>query len=231
MSDLKKKNIPYSEVINLIKNCDNKRTQIAIALQYSFACRVGELANTYTHYYYKKSKRGFEPIKYVSEGPKYEHFALRDYGNELTFHKPNFKQAKQKKKDKTTGEETIRGVDRFTSILIKSGEPYLFNLVLDWIQSKKYGEPIIDLKQAMLRKIIDTELKKYNPDWSSHWLRHSRAWHIGAVTGDPYAVQAILGHGDLNTSLKYVSNLQKGLRDAFKEGKTMEAYLGGEVNG
>lgn len=225
MSQQKKKEIPYNNIITIIKNCQDKRTQIAIALQYAFATRVGELANGYIHYYYKKSKRGFEPIKYESEAPKQKHFNIKNMETEITFLKPNFKQAKQKSQDKNE----IVGIDRFTSILIKSGEPYLFDLILAWLKTKRFDDPVLGLRQAMLRRIIDKELKKYDTKYSTHWLRHSRAWHVGEVTGDPYAVQAILGHGDLNTSLKYVSKLQKSLRDAFKDGKTMEDYLGGVI--
>lgn len=227
MSSIKKKEIPYQEVITIIKNCQEKRTQISIALQYAFACRVGELANGYKHSYYKKSKRGFEPIIYESEAPKQKHFSISNENTEISFLKPNFKQAKLIKKDRVTEQQIVTGVDHFPSFLIRTGEPYLFDLIKDYLKTKQYEDPIIDLKQAMLRRIIDKELKKYNPNWSSHWLRHSRAWHIGSITGDPYAVQAVLGHGDLNTSLKYVSKLQRSLRDAFKDGRTMESYLGG----
>ena len=220
MSQLKKKAIPYSIINLILKNCPDKRTQALIAFQYGFATRAGELAKEYIHYYYKKSEK-FEPINFVSEGPKNKHFNIQNNETELTFLKPNFKQKKIKGSD-----NTIKEVDRFTSIVIKQGEPYLFDLIYSWVKDKQYNESIFDLKQAMIRRLIDKELKQYDGRWSSHWLRQSRAWHIGEATGDPYAVQAILGHGDLNTSLKYVSGLQTSLRSLFNDGKTMDDYLG-----
>jgi len=204
MSQLKKKAIPYSQIMEIIKYCPDSRTQALIAFQYGFATRAGELAKEYI--------------------PKNKHFAVKNNGEEITFLKPNFKQAKLKNSD---GE--IRGVDRFVSFIIQSGEPYLFSIIYDWLQQVPYNEPIFNLKQAMIRRIIDKQLKLHDSDWSSHWLRQSRAWHIGEATGDPYAVQAVLGHGDLNTSLKYVSGLQVSLRKLFVDGKTMEDYLGGVI--
>jgi len=220
MSELKKKAIPYSQVIQIIKNCDDKRTQAAIAFQYAFATRIGEIAEHYIHYYYKKSIK-FNSQTYISEGPRNKHFAIKESIGEISFLKPNFKQKKIKGLHKD-----IKGVDMFSSFVMFSGEPYLYNLILSWVVSKQYNEPIFSLKQSRLRQLVDKELKKYNSDWSSHWLRQSRAWHIGEATGDPYAVQAILGHGDLNTSLKYVSGLRTSLRKLFVDGKTMEDYLG-----
>lgn len=220
MSELKKKAIPYSEIINIIKDCTEERTQAAIAIQYVFATRAGELAKAYIHYYYKNSEK-FEFVKYVSEGPKNKHFSIKELAKEITFLKPNFKQKKVKKNKKE-----IVGVDSFTSFVMRSGEPYLYDLVLAWIKSKGFDEPIFNLKQSRLRQLVDAELKQYDKQWSSHWLRQSRAWHIGEATGDPYAVQAILGHGDLNTSLKYVSGLRTSMRNLFKGGQTMEEILG-----
>ena len=220
MSELKKKAIPYSQIIQIIRNCTDKRTQAAIAIQYAFATRIGEIAEHYIHYYYKDSTR-FEFVRYISEGPKNKHFAVKDIEKEISFLKPNFKQKKIKKKN-----EGIVGVDRFTSFVMYAGEPYLYELILNWVLSKKYDEPIFNLKQSRLRALVDAELKRYDRQWSSHWLRQSRAWHIGEVTGDPYAVQAILGHGDLNTSLKYVSGLRTSLRKAFSGGQTMGELLG-----
>lgn len=223
MSQLKKKAIPYSQIMEIIRYCPDSRTQALIAFQYGFATRAGELAKEYNHYYYKYSNK-FEPQKYISEGPKNKHFAVKNDGEEITFLKPNFKQAKLKNSD---GE--VRGVDRFVSFVIKCGEPYLFSIIHDWVKQIPYNEPVFNLKQAMVRRIIDKQLKLHDSDWSSHWLRQSRAWHIGEATGDPYAVQAVLGHGDLNTSLKYVSGLQVSLRKLFVGGKTMEDYLGGVI--
>jgi len=220
MSQLKKKAIDYSTINFILENCVDERTRALIAIQYGFATRAGELASEYIHYYYKDSEEHpFE--RFVSKGPLKQNFNLQNDGDELTFLKPNFKQKKVKNNEKEISE-----VDRFTSIVIKKGEPFLFNIIYDWVRSKEYNQPIFDLKQAMIRRLIDKELKQYNSNWSSHWLRQSRAWHIGSATGDPYAVQAILGHGDLNTSLQYVSGLQTSLRTLFNGGKKMEDYLG-----
>lgn len=220
MSELKKKAIPYPQVITIIKNCEDKRTQAAITFQYAFATRIGEIAEHYIHYYYKKSLK-FDSQTYISEGPRNKHFAIKDNLEEISFLKPNFKQKKIKGLHKE-----IKAVDHFSSFVMRSGEPYLYDLVLAWVKSKGYDEPIFNLKQSRLRQLVDKELKRYDVNWSSHWLRQSRAWHIGEATGDPYAVQAILGHGDLNTSLKYVSGLRTSLRKLFADGKTMEDYLG-----
>jgi len=220
MSQLKKKAIPYSQVMHIIEACPEQRTKLAIAIQYAFATRIGELAKEYIHYYYRNTDR-FDKQVFVSEGPKNKHFAVKEVEQEISFLKPNFKQKKIKNTDKD-----IVGVDRFTSFVMRSGEPYLYDLILSWVRGKGYEEPIFDIKQSRLRFLVDAELKKYNVGWSTHWLRQSRAWHIGEATGDPYAVQAILGHGDLNTSLKYVSGLRTSLRKLFSGGKTMEELLG-----
>lgn len=225
MGQLKKKAIPYSQIITIIDNCEDPRTQAAIAIQYGFATRVGEIARAYDHYYYSKNSEK-ETVKFVSIGPKNKDFAVKNMGSELNFLKPNFKQRKVfEDKDKTI----IEGVDSFTSVVIKDLEPYLFSVIYNWVKSKSFNEVVFDLKHAMLRRVIDRELKKYNSEWSTHWLRQSRAWHIGEATGDPYAVQAILGHGDLNTSLKYVSGLRTSLRKLAVGGKRMNDYLGGVV--
>jgi len=206
--------------MHIINNCADKRTQAAIAIQYGFAARIGEIAAFYKHNYYKHSEK-FEEQIFISEGPKNKDFSVRDVSQEISFRKPNFKQKKVKNYKKE-----IVGVDMFTSFVMRPGEPYLYDIVLNWIASKEYEEPIFLLRQSRLRQLVDGELKKYDPRWSSHWLRQSRAWHIGEATNDPYAVQAILGHGDLNTSLKYVSGLRTSLRKLFTSGKTLGELLG-----
>ena len=79
--------------------------------------------------------------------------------------------------------------------------------------------------------MISKELKKYNSRAASHWLRHSRACHIAEITGDPYAVQAVLGHADPRTSMQYVSQMRRSIYRAMEGGKTFEDYLGSGVIG
>jgi hypothetical protein len=214
--------IPYSTIINIIKNCENQTTKDLIAFQYTFGCRAGELAKEYTHKYYKTSKR-FTQQNYISIGPTNKDFSSNIIG-ELTFRKPNFKQAKIKNRAKE-----ISGISRFSTFVLQSAEPYLYYLIYKRVFSKSSDEPIFDLKESSIRKKIDKELKRYDVNYSSHWLRHSRARHIAELTSDPSAVQSLLGHADMNTTMRYINRLSVAFRKAVSNGQRVEDLLGKRI--
>jgi len=214
--------IPYSTILNIIRYCEDKTTKELITFQYVFGCRAGELAREYTHKYYKSSER-FDRQDFVSVGAKNSDFNIKD-GEEISFRKPNFKQAKVKGRDKK-----ISDVARFSTFMIRSAEPELFRIVYNKIKEVGYNETIFNIKESMIRKRIDKELKKYDVNYSSHWLRHSRARHIAELTGDPSAVQSLLGHADMNTTMRYINRLSVAFRKAVEGGRKVEDLIGKKV--
>lgn len=216
--------IPYSTIINIIKNSEERKTRDLIAFQYAFGCRAGELAKEYKHRYYRHSKR-FDEQVFISKGIANKDFNIKS-DNEISLLKPNFKQAKVKNRDKM-----ITDISKFTTFILRDAEPYLFSLIYNRVVETPFNEPIFNLKESMIRKRIDKELKKYNSTYSSHWLRHSRAKHIALVTGDPMAVQSLLGHSDMNTTMRYISKLDIAFRKAVAGGKTVEDLLGKNIGG
>lgn len=217
--------IPYVEIKRIILNCIDKRTQAAIAFDYGFGCRVGELAKDYTHH---RKKVGEKKEKdYVSQGPIIADFKTRINVNgekELVFKKPNFKQKMEVNRQKQRVD-----ISRFETFINEKWEPWLFEIILKWIINKPLDANIFDIRERSLRYYIDKELKKYNSDYASHWLRHARGSDIAEITQDPYAVQAILGHGDIRTSMRYVNKLAASLYKSMQGRNGFEDVLGRSI--
>ncbi|MEO5351027.1 MAG: hypothetical protein H7836_15495 [Magnetococcus sp. YQC-3] len=213
---LKKQAIPYPKTKQILLSVKDKRTQALMVYQYVFAARVGELARVYVHRYRVKGV-------WVSQGVLVGDLSIRNEGREIVLTKPNFKQAKIV----NTADGSVVDISKFSVPFMVNMEPEFAGIILGWVKGRNPIEPLFDIQEAMMRKLIRREFRLQGFDrYSSHWLRQWRAWHIGELTGDPYAVQAILGHSDLNTSLAYVSGLSKALRDLDRDNKTFDSLLG-----
>jgi len=212
----KKHAIPYAQFIQILLATKDPRTQALIAYEYAFAFRAGELASNYIHKY-KRFKA------WSSTGPRIIDLSIKKEIGEITLNKPNFKQTKIRN-SKT---KALEDVKRFSVLLLESLEPQIYNIVLNWARTKKLNDPLFNIKERRIRQLIKQEFERQGYyQFSSHWLRQWRAWHIGEATGDPYAVQAVLGHADLRTSIFYVSKLTKSFRDIAARGLTFAQMLG-----
>lgn len=210
----KAKVIPYTIMKQIIESCVNQRTQALLAFQYAMGNRAGELAKTYDHGKYKWDKEKLKAIKvgtFKSKGIQRDQFFETDDG--LEWVSPNFKNA---------GKDTKRAWIR------KENEPWLYNILKSWLQKRKESKYIFNLKERRIKQLIDNELKRYDPELHSHSLRHSRATHLADITGDPYLVQAVLGHARLETSAKYV-NVAKERLKAKLGNRLFEDALGKKV--
>lgn len=164
-----------------------------MAFQYGLGARAGELAKSYTHTYKKyKRKNKLETIKVQTLGLKRSDIVFTD--SIIRVNRPNFKQKRRKK---------IDDVIKHQGFVLNKQEPWLYAIIKDWLDSNN-TEFVFTIKRARISMLIDKELKKYDSRYSSHWLRHSRASHIGELTEDPLAVKHLLGHARIDTSMKYV---------------------------
>lgn len=209
--------IPYSEIKHIIRKCPEKRTRALMAFQYAMGNRAGELAYEYNHKE-QKLKKGDEPKhkrlvlkrEYVSEGIRRRNFTLNKQGLEWT--SPNFKNKNQKKKQ----------------AWVFKNEEWLFRIMLKWLKYRKGKRYLFDIKTSRIKQLIDAELKRYNKDYASHWLRHSRATHIAQITRDIFTVKEFLGHADIRTSAKYVSIAKERIKARLGK-KSFEEVLGERV--
>lgn len=228
------KRIPYTEIRRIIVDCPNPRTQALLAFDYGFGCRAGELAREYMHFHQKlldkkTKKRAPRVFMYASKGSQAKDLELRTnkFGQtELTFIKRNFKQ-----KGIFDKEGKRSDIAKYESFVNEFWEPWLYEILVKWVTNKKLDSDLFDLKESRIRYYINTELRKYNPKYSTHWLRHSRGYDIAELTQDPYAVQAVLGHGDIRTSMHYVNRMSASLYKVMEGGKRFEDVLGRTVVG
>ena len=178
------------------------------------AARVGEMANTYKHSKHKK-KRGYEKLvkikEYTTEGLQRDQFFETDDG--LRWEAPNFKNARKTKKK---------------AWLSKTSEGWLYIILLGWLKKTEKARFVFKLGERRIRQLVDAELKKYDEAWHTHCLRHSRATHIAEISSDPFVVQAVLGHGRLETSSRYVNIAEERLRQKLA-GRPFEELLGVKV--
>jgi len=195
--------IPYHLVKHIIENCIDSRTKALLAFQYAMGNRVGELAKEYKH-----TKKKGEP---VTEGIRRDQFFETE--DSLEWESPNFKNYKHRTK---------------RAWIMKASEGWLFNVIKEWLAEKVDAKYVFDIQQCQIRKLIDAELKKFNPDWHSHCLRHSRATHLAEAFKDPFLVKTVLGHARLETSSTYVNVSQERMK-AMMAGKTFEEILGRKV--
>ena len=204
-----KESIPYSLIKRIIINCKDTRTQALIAYQYGLGCRAGELGHYYLHYYNNQTE------KVITDGLKKTDIEFTE--EILRVKHPNFKQ--RKKPDK-------KQVPKWTGFVLRKQEEWLFNIMLEWLfNPNSKGEYVFNITRSRICQLIDSELKKYDERYSSHWLRHSRATHIGELTGDPMAVQKLLGHKRIDTSMRYVNYTEALLKRRLGE-KNFEDVLG-----
>jgi len=177
--------IPYEKVREIVENCKDRRTRALIAMQYAFNARVGELSMEYRHRYVVGKKNPMIETKVVQgltvkdfyDNPKY-----------IEVHLPNFKNTR-----------LTRKVVRLT----KGGESWLLTPIVEWINSKR-GMHVFDIQQCRIRGLIDKELKKYHPAYSTHCLRHSRCTHLHSKFGySAYEIKESAGHARLETSAQY----------------------------
>lgn len=212
----KKEALSYPKVKEIITNCPDRKTKALLAYCYGFGCRAGELADKYYH-----RKVVFMQTQYfLTNGSKVSDVLVREFPPEVELMKPNFKQHQF---DTTTNQVVL---EKYPVFVNKDFEEWLYNIILDWRNSKKPDEPLFRFKHSAIRSRIDFELKKVDRRYSSHWLRHSRASHIADITRDPFAVKSLLGHKRVETSMRYISGLKSKIYDVVKPGTTFGDYLG-----
>jgi len=210
------KAIPYHEVKKIIMGCRSPRTRALIAFQFVMGNRAGELARDYIHTVQKMRGKGRHKHlavigSYKSRGIRRDGFTRTKYG--LRWETPNFKN---------------RGKTKKTGFILRDNERWLYKILVRWLRRRQGKKYLFNLRKTRIKQLIDEELKKHDESYHSHCLRHSRGTMIGELTGDPYVVQAVLGHADINTSSKYVSIAPKRIRE--KLGKTpFEEALGEKI--
>jgi site-specific recombinase XerD len=210
----KKEAIPYERIKQIVLGCGNQRTQALLAFQYGLGTRAGELAMDYLHSYKKFRSKSNKVIQKVTTiGVKRSDVLL---SNEIIYiSRPNFKQKRRSKLDDITKHKSF--------ILIKQ-EKWLADIILAWLNSSK-EDYIFNIRRSRICFLIDKELKQYDSRFSSHWLRHSRATHIGELTEDPMAVKELLGHARIDTSMKYVHYSTAMIKKKLGE-KSFDEVLG-----
>lgn len=216
--------IPYDTIKNIIENCSDSRTRALLAYQYGLGTRAGELAKEYTHYlnsYFLKPQDKRRPKKDVVNTQGIRLDDIEVLNDIIRVRRPNFKQHKKN--------PSI--VPQWVGFVLRDNEEWLFARLYQWFYNRKNtGEEFLfDLKRSRIMGLIDEELKKYNPLWSSHWLRHSRATHIGYLTGDPMAVNKLLGHARMETSMKYINYTESVLRKRLGK-QSFSNVLGGGLS-
>ena len=209
---MKKGSINYPEMKRIILECKDKRTQALIAYQYGVGARAGELGYYYLHYYNDGPQRSTglkrKDVTYTDEIIRIKH--------------PNFKQ-----KDRQA---------YWPASIMKENEAWLYDIILDWLFNgqnypKTYNKDptfLFPITRTRICSLIDEELKKYDPHYSTHWIRHSRATHIGEITGDPMAVKMLLGHARIKTSMQYVHYTEAVIKRRLGN-KSFEDVLGKAV--
>jgi len=225
----KQKKIPYAEIKRMILACQDKETRAVLAYSYAFGCRIGELSRQYIHYNQKLAvkrtrQREKRTLEYISRGALVEDLGTRINRfdqKELTFIKPNFKQKAIVDRD---GIRT--NVAKFESFVNESWEKWLFDILVGWVIGRPPKDDLFHLNQSRMREVLTTEMRKYNSEYTPHWLRHSRGYDIAEITQDPYAVQAVLGHSDIRTSMHYVNRMTASLYKAMEGGKNFDDILG-----
>jgi len=211
--------ISYPEVKRIIKHCRVMQTQALLAFQYTMGSRAGELAGKYHHkilkYELKDGRYVVKRIKkeYDTYGMEVKSFRKTGYG--LCWQAKNFKNKKMPLKK---------------AWILKAKEKWLYRILIAWVRYRKKMKKrfLFPLQERRIRQLIDNELKKYNPVYSSHWLRHSRATHLADISENPYMVKNVLGHARLQTSEQYV---HIGLKDLQKKliGKDFSKFFGEEI--
>jgi site-specific recombinase XerC len=210
--------ISYSKIREIILSCPDPRTQALLSFQYAAGARIGEIAMWYNHAKHKSvDKKMVFVSHWPSDGIRTASVSFPSWG--IEWDAPNFKG-----RSKRLGESGLRGKKPWVTI---ESEPWLYNILFSWANARKASgeEFLFSIGERRCRQLVDKELKKYNPDYRSHSLRFSRATHIGDVSGDPYVVQEILGHGDVRTSGLYVRVSRIRIMSKL-EGKTFEGELG-----
>ena len=205
--------IPYEQMKELILDCPDERTQALIAFQYACGCRVGELV-TYEHRKLKpeikrkikrfKARKEAETgnipkvkmkdsffVNSVTEGIKKKHLSTvksNKGGYLLKIMMGNFKAPTISEKGMPVSSKS---------------EKWLYNVLVGFAKNK--DGPLFRFGQSWARKLVDAELKKYNPDWSTHWLRHARITHWVEKFKQPLTtVQRFAGHTNLASTSVYV---------------------------
>ena len=204
--------IPYDKMKNIILDCEDERTQALIAFQYACGCRVGELV-TYQHRKLKpEMKRKIKRFKSRHEAKtgNIPNVIMKDeyFVNSMTYG--------IKKKDLTTKESDKGGqllkimlenfkapsIDQKGCSVSSKSEKWLYNVIVGFAKSREGA--LFRFGQSWARKLVDAELKKYNSDWSTHWLRHARITHWVEKFNQPLTtVQWYAGHTNLASTSIY----------------------------
>ncbi len=195
--------IPYALMKEIIEDCKDKRTRSLIAFQYAMGNRAGELAYEYDHTQRKD--------KATTPGMRRDRFFETEDG--LEWESPNFKNAKQPKKK---------------AWISKHNEPWLYRVLQRWLKRRAGKKWLFNVKHSRIRGLIDEELKKYDKELHSHCLRHSRATHLGDLSGDIFVVKEVLGHARVDTTSRYINVARRRLKEKLGN-KKFEDVLGKKV--
>lgn len=86
------------------------------------------------------------------------------------------------------------------------------------VRGKRYPITYAGLKSMMRRKVVAAGLA----DFSMHDIRRTRATRIWRQRGDAVAVQAILGHTELSTTMRYIGAKPTDIRAAMESAEAAE---------
>lgn len=104
-------------------------------------------------------------------------------------------------------------------------------LLLDWLRVRGDGEDALFwLKAQGLRMVLRRIRDDVGLDlFYAHQLRHTAATALVRNNADPFTVQRILGHADLSTTMRYVSQSVEDLRAKHAAASPFDALLGGKI--
>lgn len=201
---MKKERIPTKIIKEIVSNEGiDLLTRALIIAQYSCGCRIGELL-PYRHKTLKKGARTKKKIfekkerkdyawqpedfeEWISEGLKRKH--ITENGKSVSIVLTNFKNRQQ--------------LDKVGFILLKY-ENWLYKPFKKYITNLDEETVLFKFSDRWAQKLVGKALKRYNPKWSSHHLRHSRATNLIVDLNIPIErVKLILGHASLDSTMVY----------------------------
>ena len=200
--------IDYPDLINLIKEIQDKRTRALIAFQYASAARIGELLS-YNHNLVHPDETK-EEKKFFKNNPEKKRDRKRVYSNTKGLIKSNFSIGVNKIVWVMPNFKTKTKKRMYKEPFVLKEETVLWDIIKDWLSF--CGEQVFELKESRVRELIR---KTIGGTYSSHVLRKSRGTHLADIFGyNAYEIREALGHSSLETGIHYVStaNSEKKMR-------------------
>lgn len=211
-------------IIKEIINSDNinPRTRALIICQYAIGARIGELVY-YNHKILSREARKHkrENPGYIWQESDYEKtitngllkINIKENDRAISMILPNFKNKKQ----------TIKA-----GFILKEQEKWMYEPFKEYLQTIDNEQPLFNFSARWARELVGSRLKKYNPTWSSHNLRHSRATNLIIDLNVPIErAKKLLGHASLESTMVYTHTKTEDVIEAAVKGYREKEGRGG----